>query len=94
MRVADCICEGSYFDVTNGTEAPQCTPCPGGTNCAEAGAVLLQLPVLAGYYRAHAASEDTRRCLAPLDHLNHSGCRGGDDVAAQCAEGLEGIYCR
>ena len=75
--------------------------CPSGSLCPSPGITIRTLPIKRGYYRLSNASHDVRRCPDAYancgDELecqeSNSGCRGGDDVDASCADGLTGPFC-
>ena len=105
--VSACYCRPGYYGrAPIGTDAPDCTICPVGSDCAgrfpEGGVTIVSLPLLVGYYRASNASDDLRRCP---DFGNSSGCVGGvavgsgdgdgdGDGAGPCKPWLTGPYCK
>lgn len=82
-----------------------CVLCPVGTDCSDkrGGATLAALPLQKGYYRPSTFSTDVRRCPDASEgcgfsdtavcNATLSGCRGGAEVASQCAPSLMGAFC-
>ena len=98
-----CICDRNHYNfiaTAPGVE-PHCRRCGVGVACPMRGTMRSDLTVLPGYWR-HADSLDIRRCPdasancsseAVCEHST-SGCRGGSDTRAYCAEGLTGPFVR
>ena len=88
---ADCRCEAGYYDNRAALHgAINCTACPSGTSCTEAGHTLQSVPILRGYYRRSLTSTDIKRCPdagvncteSPVCAESASGCVGSFGVAA------------
>jgi len=97
----DCLCETGYYDTVVGS-GMKCAMCPVGTACSGRGITIDRLPIQPGYFRLGNESIDVRKCPdaamncsnAPVCDATTSGCLGGEDSAALCRPGLEGIFCR
>ena len=106
-----CICEAGYYDrrSISGSATPVCERCRLGMGCGDdVGISLETIPLMRGYYRRSATSEDVHICMDA--HVNctgqrsgvtvvqcpesSSGCRGGSDPSRVCMPGLEGPFCR
>ena len=72
---ADCRCAAGFYDSGETADKPDCQECPVGSDCTWAGSTLQTLPVVAGYYRLHASSDDIRRC-PDARYPSTSGCEG------------------
>ena len=91
----DCVCDLSYYDDTNSSEAvhlPNCVLCSRGMECSTEGAALLSLVLLPGYWRPSNTTTDVRPC-PDAELRNTSGCQGGSQAEGYCADGLTGPFC-
>ena len=67
-----------------------------GGNCTEPGVAFEHLPLLGGYWRAHANTTDVRRCAGSFAGSACVGCGGDACKEANftgCKQGLTGPYC-
>ena len=81
------MCDSSYLRVeANGSVT--CELCPEGSVCSEPGSTLVNLTLMAGYWRESVNSSNIFRCP---DALRDTGCRGG--TGDPCKSSLTGVYC-
>jgi len=100
--ISSCQCNPGYYDALAGP-AVQCKMCPVGTACGR-GATIQQLPLQSGFYRVHDNTTDVRKCPDATANCSatfgtaacssSSGCLGGSNISAQCADGIVGTFCR
>ena len=79
-----------------------CQICPVGSDCSQLGATLEALPLIPGYFRLDATTNDVRECpdarkncstsFGTSECISASGCQGGASGDG-CAPGLSGTYC-
>ena len=81
----DCVCQSGFYMALSGN----CTECPSGTECFEAGVVLRALPVKPDMWRVSNRSALVQQCT----RVQKGVCLGGNDTSHQCAEGHRGPWC-
>ena len=90
-----------YYDADVDPGSIDCKRCPPGFNCHRRNLTLGVLPLQKGFYRFADDVDNAVRCPDAAANCeafqcadSNSGCRGGSDVASQCADGLRGVLCR
>ena len=79
-----CVCEREFYNNATAYGQVNCTLCPSGSDCYQAGLTLQSIPIKIGYYRLSPNSDDLRRCPdaavncqdSPECPESTSGCRG------------------